>query len=87
MIARFVKNSCAMGHLLAGREMKVQGIIIEARSKSASKIIFLVLPLSSPLSLRVILSSSVKMARDEKRQVKRTRASLPHDLRSEKEQP
>lgn len=65
-----------MGHLLAGREMKVQGIIIEARSKSASKIVFLVLPLSSPLSLRVILSSSVKMARDEKRQVKRTRASL-----------
>lgn len=65
-----------MGHLLAGREMKVQGIIIEARSKSASKIVFLVLPLSSTLSLRVILSSSVKMARDEKRQVKRTRASL-----------
>lgn len=76
MITRFVKNSCAMGHLLTGREMKVQGIIIEARSKSVSKIIFLVLPLSSSLSLRVILSSSVKMARDEKRQVKRTRASL-----------
>lgn len=27
MITGFVKNSCAAGHLLAAREMKVHGII------------------------------------------------------------